>query len=226
MSLEAYIGSGTEVDLDKPWYSARKPRQKRSPMDYGSTEYKLYDLIGKSYDDPLWDKLLNQLTYAEMRYLIGTGNFNTAELKGIGKPKTTDPDGPAGFTNFMTVIDTTATVYDTCFYASECVIAATLERGIGREMGKAVGDEALVGNERGDGRPYSGWYAPSRQHPPQPIRRKKLGILALKTAFSRVGWRLKSSRRQVQGCVYLCQALCRQRPGDPPGRQRPDYLAQ
>ena len=50
MSLEAYIGSGTEVDLDKPWYSARKPRQKRSPMDYGSTEYKLYDLIGKSYD--------------------------------------------------------------------------------------------------------------------------------------------------------------------------------
>ena len=161
MSLEAYIGSGTELDLDKPWYSARKPRQKRSPMDYGSTEYKLYDLIGKSYDDPLWDKLLNQLTYGEMRYLIGTGNFNTAELKGIGKPKTTDPDGPAGFTNFMTVIDTTATVYDTCFYASECVIAATWNVELAEEMGKAVGDEALVGNERGDGRPYSGWYAPA-----------------------------------------------------------------
>jgi len=161
LTMEAYIGSGSKIDADKPWYAARKPRQKRKALGFDDTEYKLYQLIGRDYDDPLWDKLLNQLTYGEMRYLIGTGNFNTAAMENIDKPRTTDPDGPAGFTNFMTVIGGTATVYDTCFYASECVIAATWNTELVEEMGNAVGNEALVGNERGDGRPYSGWYGPA-----------------------------------------------------------------
>lgn len=161
LTLEAYIGSGSKIDADKPWYADRKPRQKRKQLGFDDTEYKLYQLIGKDYNDPLWDKLLNQLTYAEMRYLIGTGNFNTAAMENIDKPKTTDPDGPAGFTNFMTVIGGTATVYDTCFYASECVIAATWNVELVEEMGNAVGNEALIGNERGDGRSYNGWYGPA-----------------------------------------------------------------
>ncbi|MBR1814591.1 MAG: fibronectin type III-like domain-contianing protein [Lachnospiraceae bacterium] len=161
LTMEAYIGSGSSLDVDKPWYAERKPRQKRKEMTYENTEYKLYDLIGKDYDDPLWDKLLNQLTYEQIGYLIGTGNFNTAEIANIDKPKTTDPDGPAGFTNFMTVIGGTATVYDTCFYASECVIAATWNTELVCKMGEAIGNEALIGNERGDGRVYSGWYAPA-----------------------------------------------------------------
>lgn len=161
LTLEAYIGSGSKIDADKPWYADRKPRQKRKQLGFDDTEYKLYQLIGKDYNDPLWDKLLNQLTYTEMRYLIGTGNFNTAAMENIDKPKTTDPDGPAGFTNFMTVIGGTATVYDTCFYASECVIAATWNVELVEEMGNAVGNEALIGNERGDGRSYNGWYGPA-----------------------------------------------------------------
>jgi beta-glucosidase len=118
-------------------------------------------LIGKDYNDPLWDELLTQLTVKEMRVLIGTGNFNTAEIASIGKPKTTDPDGPAGFTNFMTVTADTAVVYDTCFYASECIIGATWNVELAQRMGEAAGNESLVGNERGDKRTYSGWYAPA-----------------------------------------------------------------
>lgn len=161
LSMEAYIGSGIQTDIGKPWYAARSPRQKRKQQTYDTTQVKLYELIGKDYNDQLWDKLLNQLTYEEMAYLIGTGNFNTAAMPNIDKPKTTDPDGPAGFTNFMTVIDSTATVYDTCFYASECVIGATYNVELAELMGEAVGNEALAGNERGDGRTYSGWYAPA-----------------------------------------------------------------
>ena len=161
LTMEAYIGEGLRVDQDKPWYSETKPRQTRQNLSYEDTAVKLYQLVGKEYDDPLWEELLNQIPYETMRYLVGTGNFNTAAIANIDKPKTTDPDGPAGFTNFMTVIGGTATVYDTCFYASECVIAATWNRDLVEEMGKAVGDEALVGNERGDGRVYSGWYAPA-----------------------------------------------------------------
>ena len=159
--MEAYVGKGTQTDIGKPWYSARSPRQKRKQQTYKTTEVKLYRLIGKDYNDPLWDKLLNQLTYSEMAYLIGTGNFNTAAMKNIDKPKTIDPDGPAGFTNFMTVIKSTAVVYDTCFYASECVIGATYNVELAERMGEAAGNESLAGNERGDGRTYSGWYAPA-----------------------------------------------------------------
>lgn len=161
LSMEAYIGNGTQTDIGKPWYSARSPRQKRRKQTYNTTQVKLYELIGKPYTDSLWDKLLNQLTYEEMAYLIGTGNFNTAAMQNIDKPKTTDPDGPAGFTNFMTVIGSTATVYDTCFYASECVIGATYNVELAELMGEAIGNESLAGNERGDGRTYSGWYAPA-----------------------------------------------------------------
>lgn len=161
LSMEAYIGSGTQTDIGKPWYSARSPRQKRKQQTFNTTEVKLYQLIGKDYDDPLWDKLLNQLTYEEMAYLIGTGNFNTAAMPNIDKPKTIDPDGPAGYTQFMSVIQSTAVVYDTCFYASECVIGATFNTELAELMGEAVGNESLAGNERGDGRTYSGWYAPA-----------------------------------------------------------------
>ncbi len=161
LSMEAYIGSGTQTDAGKPWYSARSPRQKRKQQTYDTTEVKLYQLIGKDYNDSLWDKLLNQLTYEEMAYLIGTGNFNTAAMPNIDKPKTIDPDGPAGYTQFMSVIQSTAVVYDTCFYASECVIGATFNVELAELMGEAVGNESLAGNERGDGRTYSGWYAPA-----------------------------------------------------------------
>jgi beta-glucosidase len=55
----------------------------------------------------------------------------------------------------------TAPVYGACFYVSECVIGATYNKQLAYEMGKTVGNEGLVGNERGDGLPYSGWYAPA-----------------------------------------------------------------
>lgn len=161
MSVEAYIGAGSSVDVDKKWYQSKKPRQQRVPLKYEETEIKLYDMINKEYDDPAWDKLLSQLTVKEMRYLVGTGNFNTAAIEAIAKPKTTDPDGPAGFTAFMAASESTSVVYDACFYASECVIGATWNVELAQAMGNAIGNESLIGNERGDGRTYSGWYAPA-----------------------------------------------------------------
>lgn len=132
----------------------------------GEGDYHLYDVIKfdeelkkltVNYEDETFEKLLDMLTVEEMLNLICTGNFNTAYITSIDKPKTTDPDGPAGFTNFMG----DPTVYGTCFYSSECVIAATYNKDIAYDMGVMVGIEGLFGNVKGDGRPYSGWYAPA-----------------------------------------------------------------
>ncbi|VEU80232.1 glycoside hydrolase family 3 protein [Haploplasma axanthum] len=141
-------------EADKKWYSTTLPSQNMKVIE---SKVKLYQLIGKDYNDPLWDELLNYVTIDQMRQLIGTGNFNTSQIDNIGKPKTIDPDGPAGFTNFMG----DPTVYGTAFYASEVVIGSTWNEELAYEMGKMVGNEGIWGNQKGDKTPYSGWYAPA-----------------------------------------------------------------
>ena len=140
-----------------PWYASQMPKQSDRTLEYGEAEIKLYRLIGKDYDDALWDELLNQLTVEQMIEVVSTGNYRTIQIENIDKPLTTDPDGPMGYAVFMG----DPSVYDTCFYASECVLGATWNEDLAYEMGKMVGNEGVLGNLKGDGRPYAGWYAPA-----------------------------------------------------------------
>jgi beta-glucosidase len=52
------------------------------------------------------------------------------------------------------------TIYGTCSYPSEPVVAATWNKDLVEQEGKAIGEEGLWGNVRGDGIAYSGIYAP------------------------------------------------------------------
>jgi beta-glucosidase len=133
------------------------PTQSKTQLKYEDAEVKLWMLIGKDYNDPLWDKLLDQLTVDEMVEMIARGNFRTLKIESIDKPLTTDADAPMGFSLFMG----DSSVYDTCYYATECVLAATWNVELAEDMGVMIGNEGLIGNEAGDGRPYSGWYAPA-----------------------------------------------------------------
>ncbi len=140
-----------------PWYSTEMPTQSETELTRKETTVRLYDLVGKGYNDELWDDLLDQLTVAQMTALIGSGNFRTLQIESIDKPLTIDADGPMGFAIFMG----DDCVYDTCYYASECVLGSTWNVELAEELGKMVGNEGVVGNERDDGRTYSGWYAPA-----------------------------------------------------------------
>ena len=55
-------------------------------------------MIGKEYDDPAWEDLLDQVTFDEMATLIGQGYHNTAVVPSVSKPATVDDNGPQGFT--------------------------------------------------------------------------------------------------------------------------------
>ena len=59
-------------------------------------------MIGKEYDDPAWDDLLDQVTFDEMATLIGQGYHNTAVVPSVSKPATDDDNGPQGFTQHLT----------------------------------------------------------------------------------------------------------------------------
>lgn len=140
-----------------PWYEAEMPNQSSVVTSFNNTPVKLYHLVEKSYDDPMWDTLLDQLTISQMAILVSRGNFKTINIDNIGKPLTTDPDGPSGFANFMG----DPSVYDTAYYASGVVMGSTWSEDLAYQLGRMVGNEGLIGNERGDGMPYSGWYAPA-----------------------------------------------------------------
>lgn len=140
-----------------PWYTEKQSTQSKKTLSYKNTKIKLYDLINKPYDDPLWDELLDQLTVDQLVQLVSTGNYRTVKIENIGKPQTIDADGPMGFAIFTG----DNSIYDVCYYASECVLAASFNTDLAYRYGKMVGNEGLIGDEEGDGRPYSGWYAPA-----------------------------------------------------------------
>lgn len=119
----------------------------------------LRDLIGLPYDDPLWDKLLDRLSPAEMLNLVNKGAFQTEPILKIGKNLTNDSDGPIGFVNFMPGMR--SHYYGTTTFASQIVIASTWNKDLAYQMGKIVGDNGLWGDETGNGLPYTGWYAPA-----------------------------------------------------------------
>lgn len=112
-----------------------------------------------NYDDPRWNEYLDILTVGEMMDFTMNGAFKTSALPSIGALQTFSTDGPVGFVYFMAVMQNP--VYETCSYASECVIAATWNTDLAYKMGESVGNEGVIGDEKGNGRPYSGWYAPA-----------------------------------------------------------------
>lgn len=152
----------TRNDEAQEYYTEEMPTFAASAD--GKTDIQLYELIGLDKDDPLWDEFLDQLTAQEMAQLIGMGCYSTISNMRIGLPSTTAGDGPVGLVNFfsnMVDLGQQATVYDVCSYASSCVVAATWNDELAYEQGIAIGNECLIGNEAGDGKAYTGWYAPA-----------------------------------------------------------------
>ena len=107
----------------------------------------LASMIGKSYDDPEWNTLLDQLTFDEMVNTITLGFHNTAAAASIGKTATKDENGPQGLTAALT-----GGASAMC-YTSEDVMAATFNTDLISEVGRCIGEDCLAMG-------YSGLYGP------------------------------------------------------------------
>ncbi len=107
----------------------------------------LYDLYGKSYDDPAWEQLLDQLTFEDMSTMINVGGWQTAAIPSVGKIATSDCDGPAGLSNFITGAYGTA-------YPAEVLMAQTWNVDLIYEMGEKMAQEYVDANNYG-------WYGPA-----------------------------------------------------------------
>ena len=107
----------------------------------------LLHLRGKDYDDPSWEPLLDQLTFEDMALMINLGGWQTAEVDSVGKMATSDCDGPAGLSNFITGAYGTA-------YPAEVLMAQTWNTELIQRMGDAMAQEYVDANNYG-------WYGPA-----------------------------------------------------------------
>jgi len=108
---------------------------------------KLYDLAGKSYDDPQWNKLLDELSVEDMTKLVELGGYQTYGISSVKKLATIDADGPAGYSSFFSKLAGTP-------FPCATMIAATWNKDLAQARGVAMGEE---GKELG----VSGWYGPA-----------------------------------------------------------------
>jgi beta-glucosidase len=133
----------------------------------GSTEtsYSLIQLLQNedgseiAYDDPMWDDLLDQLTYADMSRLCAVGLRMTASLESIGKPETLDHNGPSGVTQKYSAgtngyanqtNDPDKDLTGTC-YPCNGILSATMNDQLVQEVGELIGEDAMWAG-------YAGFY--------------------------------------------------------------------
>lgn len=151
---EAERDADPEFDEGQPWYTDEMPDQAETITN--AAPVKATDLIGRDYDDPLWDEFMDQIPVDTLRDVIISGFFWTIAIPEVDLPMSITPDGPTGFVQGSGQ----NRVSNTCFYASPIVVAATWNKELAYEQGKAIGEEGIWGGEEGIRGGYNGWYAP------------------------------------------------------------------
>ncbi len=140
--------------LDNGTYATKQQLEDKKSWPEGVTlvyDDELLAQLAEDYDSELWEKLLDQMTIAELNDLVVRGGFQRRAIVSIGKPRQADYDGPAGF-NLVSTAGTTDRGDWTAF-PCESLIACSWNKGLLFEMGRSMGAEGAASS-------VSGWYAP------------------------------------------------------------------
>ena len=130
-------------NFDKTTYLNDEDVMPTTGADNGLT---LADMRDADYDDPRWEKLLDQLTVDEMANMIAMAGYQTAAMDSVGKVATLDFDGPAAINNNFTGVGSIG-------FPIEVVIASTWNKELAQTWGECMGK---ISQEMA----AEGWYAP------------------------------------------------------------------
>ncbi len=95
-------------------------------------------MMGKDYDDPAWEDLLDQMTFDEQAAIIVNAFHNTQAANSVSKPATVETNGPQGITDSFFGGSKAGTAYP-----AEVVMAATWNTDLMREIGSNIGTQGL-----------------------------------------------------------------------------------
>lgn len=127
-------------------YDASEHEAVDMPVLNARNGLKLYDMIGLDYDDPKWEKLLDQMSFDEMVSLIGDSFHWTMPIKSIEAPATRDENGPQGLTASLFQAGDSGgnTSLTATAFTSEDVMAATFNLEIMYDIGRVIGNNCLA----------------------------------------------------------------------------------
>lgn len=114
-------------------------------LTYGADNgLSLIDLRGLDYTDPLWDKLLDQLTPEDYNLMISRAGYGTDYVASVDKPAGTDADSTSGWSWGGTGMT----------FCNPMTVAQTWNQELAYRLGNMIGNESLLGGA-------TGWYAPA-----------------------------------------------------------------
>lgn len=141
---ESYENAFEDQPTD-PWYIESVPDDwKQATEEYRKANPKadiqLWEMSGVT-DDAKWTEFMNQLTLNELITIASKGGFSTAAIPAIGKPSTSDNDGPGQLKNGGLA------------WCAHVVIASTWNTQLAYEQGVIIGNESMFYGQ-------NGWYGP------------------------------------------------------------------
>ena len=131
---------------------------------------RLIDLMNESYDSPMWDQLLDQMTWQETVHLLSNGRHKTVAVESIAKPAGEDENGPNGFNLPFTIGELEpnpwcgiapnpyaarindpdlSSRYEFTGFSSNGILAATFNRETAAKVGKQIGEEGFWAGNSG-----------------------------------------------------------------------------
>ncbi len=143
MTDEIKADYSSRITFDANDYDEKNAEE---PVTGAKNGLKFKDMVGLDYDDPKWEKLLDQLSVSELEKLAGDGTFHVVETKSIGLPGVFETDGPTAVNSFFTGKTGTA-------FPAPIMVASTWNRSLAKAFGEAIGNEL---NDFG----FTGWYGP------------------------------------------------------------------
>lgn len=127
--------------------------------DEGGTfdDIKLIYLRGKDYNDPVWEQLLDRISYEETCQILQAGLRNTNAIPSIAAPSTSQQNGAiapihqrtygelpdqSGFRGFAELLDPQAVNQAPPAFACNGIVAATYNVDLIERLGEQTGEEA------------------------------------------------------------------------------------
>ena len=140
-----------------PWYREIAPSVRAWEDRYTADNpapIQLKDLIGKDYDDPMWDTYMEQFTVAQMvNHIITTFNWNQDLALGIPDISQGDGPGRVGETSYAYLQLRRMSNGDTMALGNQISLSATWNKDLAYRDGELNGEFGLWSK-------ILGWYAP------------------------------------------------------------------
>ena len=118
---------------------ARKDASVAANWKQGSkdTSHKIKDLANTNLDDPIWEEVVNQVSWSDMLKVVETNGMYSQPISSVGKADFTqkEGDGPQK--------------YNIIWWVSSPIIAATFNQDLAHKQGECVGMESHITGKTG-----------------------------------------------------------------------------